>query len=92
MAVSYKRLWKLLIDRDMSKKQLETSAHLSSSTIAKMNKGQGVTVNTLERICRVMGCRIEDIMEFVPDETAQSKEERALYSGTVYNKKKGDIP
>lgn len=68
MAVSYKRLWKLLIDRDMSKKQLEINAHLSSSTIAKMNKSNSVTITTLERICRVLDCKIEDVVEFVPDE------------------------
>ncbi|HCA30490.1 MAG TPA: XRE family transcriptional regulator [Ruminococcaceae bacterium] len=68
MAISYKRLWKLLIDRDMSKKQLEIKANLSSSTIAKMNKGKGVTTTTLERICRVLNCRIEDVVEFLPDE------------------------
>ena len=68
MAISYKRLWKLLIDLDMSKKQLEVSANLSSSTIAKMNKGKGVTTTTLERICRVLNCRIEDVVEFLPDD------------------------
>jgi len=68
MAVSYKKLWKLLIDRDMSKKQLEIKAKLSSSTIAKMNKSNGVTTTTLERICRVLDCKIEDVVEFVPDE------------------------
>ena len=68
MAISYKRLWKLLIDQEMSKKQLEITANLSSSTIAKMNKGKGVTTTTLERICRVLNCRIEDVVEFVPDE------------------------
>ena len=68
MAVSYKKLWKLLIDRDMSKKQLEVTARLSSSTIAKMNKSKGVTTTTLERICRVLECKIEDVVEIVPDE------------------------
>lgn len=50
------------------KKQLEITANLSSSTIAKMNKGKGVTTTTLERICRVLDCKIEDVVEFVPDE------------------------
>lgn len=57
-----------MIDREMPKKQLEIKANLSSSTIAKMNKGKGVTTTTLERICRVLDCRIEDVVEFVPDE------------------------
>jgi aminoglycoside 6'-N-acetyltransferase len=58
----------MLIDRDMSKKQLEIKARLSSSTIAKMNKSYGVTTNTLERICKVLDCKIEDVVEIVPDE------------------------
>ncbi|MDL2287044.1 helix-turn-helix transcriptional regulator [Eubacteriales bacterium OttesenSCG-928-G02] len=74
MAISYKRLWKQLIDKEMSKKQLEIKAHLSSSTIAKMNKSQGVTTTTLERICRVLDCKIEDVVEIVPDEEGAKNE------------------
>ena len=63
MDVSYKRLWKLLIDRDMKKK-----ANLSNYTINKMNKGENVNTDTLVKICGALNCRIEDIMEVVPDE------------------------
>lgn len=68
MDVSYKRLWKLLIDRDMKKKDLAEKANLSNYTINKMNKGENVNTDTLVKICGTLNCRIEDIMEVVPDE------------------------
>lgn len=70
MAVSYKRLWKLLIDRDMKKKELAEKANLSNYTINKMNKGENVNTDTLVKICSALNCRIEDIMEIVPEESA----------------------
>ncbi len=63
MAVSYKRLWKLLIDKDMKKKDLMREAHLSSYTINKLNRGDNVNTDTLVKICKALDCRIEDIME-----------------------------
>lgn len=68
MGVSYKRLWKLLIDRDMKKKDLAERAHLSNYTINKMNRGDNVTTDTLVKICAVLNCTFDDIMEIVPDE------------------------
>ena len=68
MDVSYKRLWKLLIDRDMKKKDLAEKANLSNYTINKMNKGENVNKDTLVKICGALNCRIEDIMEVVPVE------------------------
>ena len=68
MTVSYKKLWKLLIDKDMKKKDLETTANISNYTITKMNKGENVNTDTLVKICGALNCRIEDIMEVVPDE------------------------
>lgn len=68
MDVSYKRLWKLLIDRDMKKKDLAEKANLSNYTINKMNKGENVNTDTLVKICAALNCRIEDIMEVVPNE------------------------
>jgi DNA-binding Xre family transcriptional regulator len=67
MRADYKRLWKLLIDRDMKKKDLRNAAHLSPSLMTKLNKNESLTTNTLARICEVLDCRIEDVMEFVPD-------------------------
>jgi DNA-binding Xre family transcriptional regulator len=68
MGVSYKRLWKLLIDRDMKKRDLKEAANLSPSLMSKLNQNKSVTTNTLVRICTALNCRIEDIMEIVPEE------------------------
>lgn len=68
MAASYKKLWKMLIDRDLKKKDLALLADVSSYTITKMSKGENVTTDTLGKICKVLDCNIEDIMEFIPEE------------------------
>ena len=64
--VSYKRLWKLLIDRDMKKKDLAEIASLSTYTINKLNRGENVNTDTLAKICRALGCTFDDIMEVLP--------------------------
>ena len=65
MAVSYKKLWKLLIDRDMKKKDLAEKADISTFTLSKMGNGESVTTDTLVKICTALDCAIEDIMEIV---------------------------
>jgi len=65
MAASYKKLWKLLIDRDMKKKDLAQAAGLSTYTINKLNRGENVTTAVLAKICKTLDCNIGDIMEFV---------------------------
>lgn len=68
MAASYKPLFKLLIDRNMKKKELAEKAGLSLATITKLGKdGASVNSDVLVKICAVLNCRIEDIMEIVPD-------------------------
>ena len=67
MAVSYKKLWKLLIDKDIKKKDLSAMAGVSPATITKMGKGGHVTTEVLLKICMALGCRIEDIMEVIPE-------------------------
>lgn len=67
MAVSYKKLWKLLIDYDMKKKDLAKAADISNYTITKMSKGENVTVETLGKICTALNCRVDDIMEFISE-------------------------
>ena len=62
MAVSYKKLWKLLIDHDMKKKDLAKVADISNYTITKMSKGENVTVETLGKICAALNCGVDDIM------------------------------
>ena len=66
MKVSYKRLWKLLIDKNMKKKDLEKVAHISTYTINKLNRGDNVNTDTLVKICSALNCSIEDIMEVIP--------------------------
>ena len=68
MAVSYKKLWKLLIDHNMKKKDLARVAVISNYTITKMRKDENVTVETLGKICAALNCGVNDIMEFVPEE------------------------
>ena len=63
MPFDYKKLWMLLLEKDMKKKDLEEQAGLSSATIAKLTKGETVTTEVLERICRALDCNVEDIME-----------------------------
>ena len=65
MAVSYKKLWKLLIDRDMKKKDLCKKAGISSASVTKMGKGGHVTTEVLLKICSALDCKVEDIMEIV---------------------------
>lgn len=65
MNISYKKLWKLLIDRDMKKRDLQIAAGISSATITKMSKGDSVSTDVLMRICKVLHCDIGDIMEFI---------------------------
>ena len=65
MIVSYKKLWKLLIDRDLKKKDLAEKAGISDYTITKMGKGENVTVETLGKICFALDCKLDDIMEFI---------------------------
>lgn len=67
MGASYKRLWKLLIDRDMKKKDLCIKAGISTTSLAKLNRGENVSTASLIKICRALECSIEDIMEIIPD-------------------------
>lgn len=68
MAVNYNKLWKLLIDKGMKKKDLQLAAGISSGVITKMGKGEDVTTTVLAKICKALACNIGDIMEFVDDE------------------------
>lgn len=65
MAVSYKKLWKLLIDKDIKKKDLSAMAGVSPATITKMGKNGHVTTEVLLKICTALNCEISDIIEFL---------------------------
>ena len=67
MDISYKKLWKLLIDRDMKKKDLEKTAGISNYVISKMVRNENITVETVGKICKALNCTPNDMMEFVSD-------------------------
>ncbi|MBS7315212.1 MAG: helix-turn-helix transcriptional regulator [Clostridiaceae bacterium] len=70
MAVCYNKLWKILIDRGMSKTELIKSAKISTNAMAKLGKNEDVRVEVLVKICGVLNCSIDDILEIIPDQTA----------------------
>ncbi len=67
MAISYKKLWKLLIDKDMKKKDLQTLSGVSSATITKLGRNENVNTEVLQKICTALQCDISDIMEMTAD-------------------------
>ena len=76
MSVSYKKLWKLLIDKNMIKKQLREQAGLTTNVIAKLGKDENVSTEVLCKICKALDCNLDDIIEIFPDEEEQSNGER----------------
>lgn len=68
MAVCYNKLWKLLIDKRMTKTQLTKAAGISTNAMAKLGKNEDVRVEVLVKICRTLECTMDDIMEIVPNE------------------------
>jgi len=70
MAVSYNRLWKLLIDKNIKKSQLREMAEIGTTTLAKLGKNEKVSLDVLESICFALDCPIESVMEFIPDAKA----------------------
>lgn len=67
MRMSYNKLWKLLIDKGMKKSDLRKNAGISSSSLAKLTKGENVTTEVLVKICNELNCDVADIMEFIPN-------------------------
>ena len=68
MAVSYKKLWKLLIDKDMKKEELRVAAGISTNTMAKLGRNENVNTEMLVKICSALKCDIADIMEIIETE------------------------
>lgn len=73
MAVSYKKLFKMLIDRDMKKKDFRALTGISSNTVTKLANNENVTMEVLDKICIRMGCSIEEIVEIIPDEQIKTE-------------------
>ena len=67
MRISYNKLWKMLIDKNMTKMELKEAAGVSAASIAKLGKGGNITTDVLLKICETLDCRIEDILETVED-------------------------
>jgi DNA-binding Xre family transcriptional regulator len=65
MTISYNRLWKLLIDKKMTKTELRLAADISTTTLAKLSKDETVSMDVMLRICKVLECKIEDVIEIV---------------------------
>jgi len=74
MQTSYKKLWKLLIDRDMLKKDLAEKAGISSTSIAKLSKNENVNTEILRKICTALQCDISDIMEMVEEPEGENND------------------
>lgn len=68
MAISYIKLWKLLLDKRMKKTDLKIIADISANTLAKLSKDQYVSMEVMGRICKALSCDIGDVMEMLPDE------------------------
>ena len=68
MAISYNRLWKLLIDKKMTKTELRLAADISTTTLAKLGKDETVSMDVMLRICKVLNCGIEDVLEIINED------------------------
>lgn len=68
MSISYKKLWKMLIDRNMNKSDLRIQAKISTNAIAKLGKNEPVSMDTMDKVCKALHCDIGDVMEFLSDE------------------------
>lgn len=75
MEVSYKKLWKLLIDKDMKKKDLQAQAGISWTSVTKLSKGETVSMEVLMKVCKALECNIGDIMDLIPEEGKESGEQ-----------------
>ena len=75
MEVSYKKLWKLLIDKDMKKKDLLATAGISWASVTKLSKGETVSMEVLMKICKALDCNIGHIMDLIPEEEVNSEQQ-----------------
>ena len=73
MEVSYKKLWKVLIDKDMKKKDLQSAAGISWTSVTKLSKGETVSMEVLMKICKTLECNIGDIMDLIPEENKDNQ-------------------
>lgn len=74
MMLSYNKLWKLLIDKGMTKTEMRLKADISTTTLAKLGKNETVSMEVLLKICKVLDCNVGDIMDVINDETTDGNE------------------
>ena len=74
MSISYKKLWHILLDKDLKKKNLAEMAGVSTYTINKLNRNENVTVEVLAKICRALDCTMDDILEVLDNENEGDKQ------------------
>lgn len=67
MKISYNKLWKLLIDKNMKRQDLQEAAGISAASVAKLGRGGNITTDVLLKICEALNCKVEDIMETIED-------------------------
>ena len=72
MEISYKKLWKMLIDKDMKKKDLQAAAGISWASVTKLSKGESVSMEVLMKVCKTLNCNIGDIMDLIPEEKEEN--------------------
>jgi putative transcriptional regulator len=72
LAVSYKKLFHLMIEKDMTNAQLMAEADFSANIITRLKRNNYVSLETIEAICKVLNCHVDDILEFLPEETVES--------------------
>ena len=78
MAFSYKPLWKLLIDKDMTKKQLMIETGISKSTMDKMGRGEAVSMDIIDRLCNFFNCNVEDVINHIEDKNEVKHDQKAI--------------
>lgn len=81
ITVNYGKLWKLLIDKQMKKPELKEKAKISPGTYAKLNSNQFVSMDVIARICSVLNCDVGDILEMIPEEKVEIKEQEKNNNG-----------
>lgn len=72
MEISYKKLWKVLIDKDMKKKDLQAAVGISWASVTKLSKGESVSMEVLMKVCKTLECNIGDIMDLIPEEKEEN--------------------
>ena len=75
MAISYNKLWKRLIDQNLTKMEMMHRSKISSNVLARLGKNKPVSMESMEKICRTLKCDIGDVMEFIPDDADGGRSE-----------------